>query len=366
MRKKLLLTVLVLVGIIAVGCGPKDDKDNVNKKDTKHSGSHSEAQAPMISNEEAYASVINGLEPGQGYAFASLNKNFDVLLVSDYTYQYDDATTAAINATIYALDESAEIVLCGSVASAGTAYPLAVNADNHCIYSGSGHEVLKCTVSDTGALVPVQRATENFDENGNPTYIVNDQFTADGTIMETLFDEWLEQANAVNFTTVEDSVKVDINENLYDAIRMYMIDEFGSEYKKADVEIPCINVLAVDDTSPEDVQVWGDFWYYNYDVEDENLMCKSSGNYPGLIHLKENEDGTYEVIKMEIVEVGDDFDESAREIFGDRYDDFIAISDDEEGRERIRAKMIEDYVIDNNLPVKTYQDEDKDPVQLSL
>ena len=62
---------------------------------------------------------------------------------------------------------------------------------------------------------------------------------------------------------------------------------------------------------------------------------------------------------------GSQYMPTAKKIFGERYDEFQRIAGDEEGREKVRAQIIADYVSANGLAVTAYQDFGWDPVPLS-
>ena len=153
------------------------------------------------------------------------------------------------------------------------------------------------------------------------------------------------------------------SELFYTVLYQYIMDEFSPHYEAADVGIPCPEIVAMDDSDPEDIRVWGDFWYFNYRLNGEVLENTSGGSYPGLIHVKSTDDG-YEVTGMEIVEDGSDFTESAKKIFGEHYDKFQKLTEDTDEREKTRAQIIANYVAANALSIKSYQDSGWDPVTL--
>ncbi len=152
-------------------------------------------------------------------------------------------------------------------------------------------------------------------------------------------------------------------ELFYTVLYSYLIDEYGPSYPDADVTIPCPMIIAEDESNKDDIRVWGDFWVLKYDLKGDILENTSGGSYPGCIHIKSTDEG-YEVIGMDVVGDGSDFEPTARKIFGKYYEDFIKSSADTEGREKFRAQIIADYVAENNLDIKAYQDYGWDPVQL--
>lgn len=133
------------------------------------------------------------------------------------------------------------------------------------------------------------------------------------------------------------------------------VEDFNEDYSEADVSIPCIQIAAEDESDKNDIKVYGNFAIYNYNLDGDTLACASGGSYPGVMHIKSTDEG-YEVVSFDVVGDGSDFDESAKEIFGDKYDDFMKIYSDDEARETVRAQIISNYVFANNLDIQFYQD----------
>ena len=107
--------------------------------------------------------------------------------------------------------------------------------------------------------------------------------------------------------------------------------------------------------------VFGDFWVENYNVEGDTLKCVSGGNSPGVMHVSKD---TYAVTAFDEVADGGEFEGSAKELFGEHYDDFMAVYSDSDAREELRKITVSDYVNLNGLDINYYQDEGWDPVEL--
>ena len=155
---------------------------------------------------------------------------------------------------------------------------------------------------------------------------------------------------------------------LCDAICDYVRDEFGSYYADADVFIPCPVILNAQDaayslTSDGDIDIYGIFCVYGYDLEGDTLVCVSGGSHPGCMHIRRNAFG-YKVTGFDAVADGSGYTESAKEIFGKYYDEFAKAESDSDARESLRAQIIANYVSANGLSVKAYQDYGWDPVGL--
>ena len=146
------------------------------------------------------------------------------------------------------------------------------------------------------------------------------------------------------------------------ACYQYMAEVIGPQYGgDAEVRIPTVSIVHVDNTPENEILMYGDFWIYNYAVEGDTLKCVSGGNHPGVMHVSKD---TYEVTAFDEVADGGAFEESAKEIFGDHYDDFMAVYSDSDALNELRKVTVSDYVNLNGLDINYYQDEGWDPVEL--
>ncbi|MBQ3369655.1 MAG: hypothetical protein IJG48_01405 [Mogibacterium sp.] len=141
----------------------------------------------------------------------------------------------------------------------------------------------------------------------------------------------------------------------------YMVETVAKSYDATDVSIPCVSIINVDYTPENEILAAGDFWVYNYNIDGDTLKCVSGGNYPGVMHVSKDD---YKVTAFDVVADGGAFEESAKELFGDNYDAFMAAYSDSDANEENRKITVSDYVNFNNLDVKYYQDEGWDPVEL--
>lgn len=139
------------------------------------------------------------------------------------------------------------------------------------------------------------------------------------------------------------------------AVEQYMVQNIGTQYSQGDYCIPYSIVVAVSDANPQDILVWGDFWVENYNLEGDTLKTVSGGSHPGLMHVAKLADG-YEVNAFDAVGDGSSFDPTAKAIFGDRYDAFIALQADDAEKDATRGQAIAAYVKANQIPAKFYQD----------
>lgn len=140
------------------------------------------------------------------------------------------------------------------------------------------------------------------------------------------------------------------------AIETYLVDSVGSQYAQGEMCIPVIAMTCSDGMQNDSVNMWGDFWVFNYKVVGDTLKTVSGGNHAGKMLLLKNENGEFQVMSFEQVEDGHGNQESAKRIFGEYYDAYQGANSDENYREKARAGSIADYVKTHNLPVKYYQD----------
>lgn len=139
------------------------------------------------------------------------------------------------------------------------------------------------------------------------------------------------------------------------AVANYLENVIGKQYAEGQYSISSPFVISTDNGDLQDVKVWGDFWVFNYDLSGDTLKTISGGDHPGLMHLKKTGNG-YEVTSFEAVEDGAGNMESARRIFGDKYDSFFEINSLQEKREDIRLHFVAEYVKKHNLKVTMVQD----------
>ena len=141
----------------------------------------------------------------------------------------------------------------------------------------------------------------------------------------------------------------------FTAIDDYLVNEIGKGYSQGDMCVPYAYVVSTDESNPEDILVWGDFWVFNYALAGDTLKTVSGGDHPGLMHVKKTENG-YEVTSFDAVEDGAGNLESAKSIFGDKYDAFWELNSNQEKREDMRLHFTSDYVKKHNLSAKVLQD----------
>ena len=143
--------------------------------------------------------------------------------------------------------------------------------------------------------------------------------------------------------------------NYFPAIDRYLVDVVGKLYAEGEHCVPIHPIVTVDERNGEDILVWGDFWVFNYNQAGDTLKCVSGGNHPGLMHIRQTENG-FEVTGFDQVEDGSRYLPSAKKIFGKKYNTFHTINSDAEARERLRAEGLAVYAKKHNINVTLYQD----------
>ena len=139
------------------------------------------------------------------------------------------------------------------------------------------------------------------------------------------------------------------------AVEDYLVKVVGKSYAQGEVCLASPFVISTEFGNLDDILVWGDYWVFNYNISGDTLKTVSGGNHPGVMHLKQTKDGV-EVTKFDVVADGSDNEESARKIFGDKYDAFREINGHVEKREDVRRHFVADYLKKHNMKATMIQD----------
>ena len=156
-------------------------------------------------------------------------------------------------------------------------------------------------------------------------------------------------------TDSSESETVQKETNYFPAIDRYLTNSIGSKYAKGEHCVPIHSIVRVDERDAEDIKVWGDFWVFNYNLVGDTLECVSGGSHPGLLHIRQTENG-FEVTAFDQVEDGSKYLPTAKKIFGDKFNAFKIINSDEKNRERLRAEGLATYVKNNGIAATKYKD----------
>lgn len=222
-------------------------------------------------------------------------------------------------------------------------------------------KILAMVLTSVISLILITGCGGNESENQNSTEEKIEQAT--NSESESTTDEQVEEDNEVK-NDVLPEYEYPGPELFYSVLYDYILTDKGQYFDDNGVKIPSVNIIYQDESNKDDILVYGDFWVYTYTLNDQTLECEAGGDFPGLIHMASDENDGYKVTKFEVVEDGSNFDESAKEIFGDYYDEFMKLSSDSEAKEAVRAQIIANYVFANGLNIIQYKDYGWDPVEL--
>ena len=161
-----------------------------------------------------------------------------------------------------------------------------------------------------------------------------------------------------------DSIAQEEETTYFPAIHRYLVDSISSQYAEADIRVPLPTVVAVDESNGEDIKVWGEFWVMNFNQAGDTLKMVSGGSHAGLMHIRQTDKG-YTVTGFEQVGDGSLFVKTAKQIFGDKYDAFVAVYSDHEKRNRHHEQLLSEYVKKHHLTATMYQDNGQDAKPLN-
>ena len=176
-----------------------------------------------------------------------------------------------------------------------------------------------------------------------------------GASMTSCGNKTAKQTETPAQSKAEVAEKVVEKPTCFTVIDDYLVNEIGKNYSQGDVCIPYAYVVSTDESNPDDILVWGDFWVFNYELSGDTLKTVSGGSHPGLMHVKKTDSG-YEVTGFDAVVDGAGNLESAKKIFGDKFDVYQEFTGAGEKREMERLRFTADYVKKHNLSAKVLQD----------
>ena len=138
------------------------------------------------------------------------------------------------------------------------------------------------------------------------------------------------------------------------AVYNYLSFDAGDPVDPEHVLIPYAQIVDADDSDPEDILVYGDYYLWEFEKKDDTLAAVSSSHIPGVIHMRQIGEGDAALYEGFGMEQGLTDDETEK-IFGQYYDHYLMLTSDEEARDSGIAYNIADYVKANSLPITKYQ-----------
>lgn len=158
-------------------------------------------------------------------------------------------------------------------------------------------------------------------------------------------------------------------DNSFDSVAAAAYDflafEKEKDYDPNHVMLPYVEVVDMDESNPQDVLVYGDYYLWEYEKQDDTLVAVSGGHCPGIIHMErfgEGETAIYSALSMDEAFTDDD----AVTLFGERLEQYQAVASHPEVLEPKMAQVIADYVSANGLAVTKYQMSGEDAKELPL
>lgn len=146
------------------------------------------------------------------------------------------------------------------------------------------------------------------------------------------------------------------------AMSDYLVKEIGEQYLQGEVCIPTL-LIAAEEENDDETRMWGDFWIYWYKTSGDTLKTVSGGNHSGCMTLKQ-ENGELRVTAFEQTVDGAGYAASAQRIFDKYYDVFNNMHGNPDVRNAARKEQLQEYVRQNGLPIRYYQDYGWDAVEL--
>ena len=139
----------------------------------------------------------------------------------------------------------------------------------------------------------------------------------------------------------------------------------GNDYSQPEgcVCIPAAVILKTVREDETHARVYGNFWQFNYVLEDTTLLMVSGGEAPGYMDLEKQGEG-WAVVNFYEVPGGEDFDRDIECLCdGDQelLDGFGWANDT---KEALRGVYISEYAQANGLNITAYQDPFWDPIPL--
>lgn len=232
------------------------------------------------------------------------------------------------------------------------------------------------TAEKEGDVISLVIGEEYLDFNGktleldSPAQIVNERTMVPIRIISECFGcnvDWEAETKTVVISSAEEKKETKLpkytaNEDKYIAAAESKILEYSEYYSPADLSQPVVTIVKVDDSDPDDIKCYGSFWILNYDLKGKLLELVSGGSYPGCMHMKKGADGSIEVTSFDIVEDGENGQESLEKICGGDKELAAQVTKALELNEDVRKEGLKAYVKANKLDIEGYKDYGYDAV----
>lgn len=138
-------------------------------------------------------------------------------------------------------------------------------------------------------------------------------------------------------------------------------------FEAQDVMVPAFVIADFDESNDQDIRIWANLWIFNYKLNGDNLECINGGANPCLLHVKRSSESPkgYEIFSVDEVTDGAGYQEDIRRIC-ENDEERMNILNSHEQMEEQRKQLLEMYVTNYGLPIKSYQDYGWDKVVLDV
>jgi len=147
------------------------------------------------------------------------------------------------------------------------------------------------------------------------------------------------------------------------AMSDYLVNKIGVQYLQGQRCIPTLLIVAMEDMDADEFRVWCNSWVYWYNVAGDTLKTVSGGNHSGCMTLQ-RKDGKPVVTAFEQTVDGAGNMASAKRIFGTHFDIYQNMHSNQDVREAARKEQLQEYVRQQKLDIRYYQDYGWDAVSL--
>ena len=148
-----------------------------------------------------------------------------------------------------------------------------------------------------------------------------------------------------------------------DAVADYLVRGIGAQYRKGELCIPTLTIVAGEDADSPEARLWVDTWVWWYNQVGDTLKTVSGGNHSGCMSLQMKH-GKPVVTAFEQTEDGARFLPSAKRIFGEHFETYQDMHSNHDVAETVRKEQLGEYVRRHGLSVRYYQDYGWEAVEL--
>lgn len=162
--------------------------------------------------------------------------------------------------------------------------------------------------------------------------------------------------------------------SVWEAVVKHMqATDYGFEPNEGGVLIPTPVILRIDmNEEATEATVYGNFWIFTYTQKGKSLVTGPCGENPGVMKVKQDENGQWSVVSEEYAEDGENYQESIKKLCnGDKAleEEYAksTFSREDNYVEQIQRSTLVQYITDNQLDITTLEDTGyPEPVDLTV